>query len=165
MKNLATIISTWDIIEPLLKLSFALALAIAAVVLICRVRRTWWRVGIAVVFAGAGYGVVRQFHNERYLEGEIRLANNTSNQLRSLNLSLTMIQIDDADAMKQSDLALMERLLSDEKTDRFYARTDEKGILRDYWDNPLFIVSRSDGFRFLRSAGPDGRAGTDDDLR
>ena len=120
--------------------------------------------GIAIAFAGTSFGVVGHFLNERNRIGEANRAVNTASQLNGLNSLFVFLQIGDADARLQSDLDLIVSLRADGRTQGFDIRVNENGLLCDHWDNSLFIEKRSDGYRVLRSPGPDGLAETEDDF-
>lgn len=164
MSYTATVVTTWDLIGPIMKLGLATALSIAALIVLCRSRWSWWRAGIAIIFASVSFGVARQFFIDRNVEAEAHRRINTLSLLNSLNSLFVTKQISDRGSTHWSDADAIGNLLADEWAKRSGARFNDQGSLIDYWDHPLYTELDSGGRRVLRSAGPDGQRGTTDDL-
>jgi hypothetical protein len=164
MNHLATVVSTWDIVEPLLELGFGTLLAIVALILIRRSRRSWLTLGISVVCVGTSLYLFRHFLLEREQVAEVNRRINTESQLISLNSLLVSIQIFDSESKRLGDADLIRRMRADDRIKGMLPGIRESDNVTDFWSRNLFIAKDASGYRILRSRGPDGRAATNDDL-
>lgn len=160
---ISTVVTTWDVVEPLLKLGIGTLFAVTAIILLCRMRRSWWRGCSAFLCVGVSFSVFWQFWHEREKEAEAYRRINTQGELMSLNSLLVYIQMSAPDSTDLSDAELIRRLRADDCFEGMI-RDRDSGDITDYWNQPLFMTKNANGFRILRSLGPDGHPGSDDDL-
>lgn len=164
MGNLATIVTTSDIVKPLQSLVFTFIMAIASIFVIWRHRFSWWRLSTSVICVVVFGILVWRFFEAREHEANVHNRMNTRDQLNSLNLIIKMMYIDDPKTKDLNDDELFRLLRAQARTAAFGNFNSNYDLLKDRWNRPLFTIKNSSGYTELRSPGLDGKAHTYDDL-